>query len=76
MYWEGIPEGTRSCFGIERLPKRGGWDRRRIQCTDEGSVEGEPALTRLEEDRLVRVPSEMDLVSIGPLWIPFVGNGA
>lgn len=74
-YLEGIPEGTRSCFGTERLPKRGDWSHWKIQNADEGSVEGEPVLTR-EEDRLVRVPSEMDLVSIVPLRVPFGGNGA
>jgi len=61
--WEDILEETHSCFDNGRTPRRGDCQaHRNCRCVDEGSVEGEPVLTR-EGDRLVQAPSAMDLVS-------------
>lgn len=60
-----ILEGKRSKFEIDQKPNPGGWDHRDFQVVDEGSVGGEPVLTR-EGDHLVLVPSGMDLANIEP----------
>lgn len=62
---EDILEGKRSSFGIERKPRRVHRGCRDFQVVDEGSVEGEPVMSR-EGDQLVRVPSATDSVSIAP----------